>query len=134
MGDTDIVTRLDEAVFVECEEGYPTDDGLSALRNHAFDPRGAARFLVHDFPRICAGISCCTVRVADAERDFIDRPIHRVSFSTGGWSGAEELINLMLNHFWIRHLHTKWERGGHYEFEVPLALLEPSTTERETTS
>ena len=123
----------DPIVIVECEEGYPTDEGLAALRNRAFDPREAARFLVYDFPRICAGISCCTVRVADTERDFVDRPIYRVAFSTGGWSGAEDLIDIMLNHFWIRHHHTKWERGGHYEFEVPVALL-ASTTERETTS
>lgn len=105
-------------VVVECEDGYPTDDGLVALRNHAFDPCDAARFLVYDFPDICKAISCCRAIVTDARSDIMGDPAKRIEFSTGGWSGAEELIGIMLNHFWIRHHHVKWERGGHYEFEV----------------
>lgn len=119
----------DPVVTVECEEGYPTDEGLAALRSHAFDPREAAQFLVHDFPAICAGISCCSVRVEDG-KTITGAKAHRIAFSTGGWSGAEDLIGTMLSHFWIKHHHSKWQRGGHYEFEVPAGFLDMEPVNR----
>lgn len=105
-------------VEFDCDDGYPTGDSIDRLRAHRFEYWQAPSFLLSDFPAICSQISCCAVDVID-DTDFMGSAIKRVSFSTGGWSGAEELIGVLLNHMWIRHFHTKWERGGHYEFEVP---------------
>lgn len=108
----------------ECEDGYPTDESLDGLRSHVFDPRTAALFLVHDLEVIKnAGISCMSVDVEDGQNKYGRSPIKKISYHTGGWSGAENLIEAMLGHFWIRHFHTKWERGGHYYFEVPKQML-----------
>ena len=107
----------------DCEDGYPVDAAIDALRNHEFSPGSAARFLVIDLPSIAEQISCMSVRISDATAEFGRGQVKAIEYHTGGWSGAEELINTMLSHFWIRHLHTKWERGGHFYFEVPTLFL-----------
>jgi hypothetical protein len=78
----------------------------------------ASRFLLETLPGLCGQISCCSCAVESAT-DALNRPIKRVSFSTGGWSGAEDLIDAMLSHFWIKQLHCEWRRGGHFVFDVP---------------
>lgn len=75
----------------------------------------------HDLPEIAKGISCLSVSTESSERwGEWGEPIIAVAFHTGGWSGAEDLIDAMLRNFWINHLHTKWERGGHFYFELPV--------------
>ena len=106
----------------DADEGYPTDewiDAFGALPQMAFTYREAARFLVNDLPNIAMRISCMSIFI-DAGAD---RPAVSVAYHTGGWSGAEDLIRVMLRQFWIHRLHCKWERGGHFYFEVPNTLL-----------
>ncbi len=103
----------------ESEEGYLTDEWLDALRTHKFDWTTAALFLVHDLPSLTNHISSCLAGVKKA------RLAKRVEFHTGGWSGAEELIDTALSHFWVHHYHNKWQRGGHFYFEVPNRILRP---------
>lgn len=113
--------------WFECDgEGYPEDDSLQKLMAFDMTPQQAARFVVYDFPEICEQISCCHCAVSDAE-DWDGKPKKMVRFTTGGWSGAEDLIGAMLGHFWIKHLHFRWERGGLFEFEVPNHLLAAPT-------
>lgn len=114
----------------ECEDGYPTDAALDALRNFDFDYRAAALLLVHDLVEMKdCGISCMSVAVSNGRDRFDRAAIKRIEFHTGGWSGAEDLIDALLGHFWIRHFHTRWERGGHFYFEVPEKLLTPSISQ-----
>lgn len=51
--------------------------------------------------------------------DSLDHTVVRFHFSTGGWSGHEEMIEeLKRTWFWTMF----WEssrRGGHYVFEIP---------------
>ena len=63
----------------------------------------------------------CAVTEID---DEIDGECFRVRFATGGWSGAEELIEVVLAHFWMRHFHVEWQRGGLYIFHVPKRYFE----------
>lgn len=113
---------------IETDQGYPTEQGISGLRAHRFDPRDAARFLVVDLPRISARISCCSVSV-DRIEGVPGGSFWRVGFATGGWSGAEELVSTMLGHFWIRQCQVAWERGGWFQFEVPARQIDIAPSE-----
>ena len=42
-----------------------------------------------------------------------------VIFSTGGWSENEELVRELEKELIWKILLVKWERGGHYTFEIP---------------
>jgi hypothetical protein len=110
----------DVPAFESDGEGYPADEWLDAFEAYELGSlHRAARFLVEDFPAACGQVACCWVTVEDTD-EGLDK---LVSFATGGWSGAEDLITAMLKKAPIRYFHTKWERGGYYEFRVPLRLL-----------
>jgi hypothetical protein len=113
----------------DSDEGYLTDEWLEAFRSMELSPRDAARFVVDYFPQAVELLSCAEVEVEDG-LDFLGKPVKRVDFWTGGWSGAEDLIAAMLGHFWIKHLHTAWQRGGRFQFEVPTRLLAEPVAEQ----
>lgn len=46
-----------------------------------------------------------------------------VDMHTAGWSGNEILIKALLKNPFARLFHTKWEKGGHYYFEISLFSL-----------
>jgi hypothetical protein len=106
---------------VESEGGYLTDAWLDRLRACFFSLHDGARFLAW-LPNIKPHLACCVIKVEHGETD-LGSPVEFIEFHTGGWSGAEELISVMLEHFWIRYFHTKWGRGGHFSFEVPSRLV-----------
>ena len=113
--------------WFECEDGYPMDDSIERLQEHVsdmgrFGPREAADFMVRQLPIICNQISAMTLSVEDGKTDFGD-PAWMIEYHTGGWSGAEDLIAAMQSSFWIQQMHTKWTRGGHFDFEVPFSYL-----------
>jgi hypothetical protein len=110
----------------EAAEGYPTDawiERFEGLPLTTIDPKQAADFLVNRLPEIAKTISCMQVRIEDAKDDYSDKPMKRVEYITGGWSGAEMLIGAMLKQFWISHYHSLWKRGGYFVFEVPASQL-----------
>jgi hypothetical protein len=103
---------------IEWEDGYPTDASLEAFRalgTFAIIPPIAGSVLRRELT-VCANNCCASYDEQPGER--YGTPVIRCSFSTGGWSGAEELIAALLAQFWITHLHAEWKRGGHYVFEV----------------
>lgn len=103
---------------IEWEDGYPTDESLaafSAVDILAFGPAEGGETLRRELSR-CAEECCASYDEAEAER--YGKPVIRCGFSTGGWSGAEDVIEALLSKFWISHLHVQWNRGGHYIFEV----------------
>lgn len=110
----------------EAEEGYPAEpwiDAFNALHITAFNPQEAADFLVNRLPELKKSISCMSVEIAEGKDRWTNAPLTLVEYHTGGWSGAEDLIEAMLGQFWIRHYHTTWHRGGHFYFEVPDSAL-----------
>lgn len=117
----------------EAAEGYPAEewiDRFEALPFTTITPAEAADFLVNRLPEVAKTISCMQVRVADAKDEYSDRPMKRVEYITGGWSGAEDLIGAMLGQFWIKHYHSLWKRGGYFVFEVPASALALPNGER----
>lgn len=108
-------------IWFECEEGYPTDESIERLEKHEFDLGGAKEFLTVDLPEIAKGISCLSVDTEETADDW-GKPVTRIRYVTGGWSGAEDLIHAMLGHFLIKYHHVMWQRGGLFVFEVPTAI------------
>lgn len=101
-------------------DGYPTDASLAALEAvgaTAFSPAEAARYLRQELAA-CAE-NCVASYEERPASDILDRPCIHGHFSTGGWSGAEDLIVALLGKFWIAHLQFQWNRGGHYIFQFP---------------
>jgi hypothetical protein len=105
---------------IEWENCYPTDESLDAFRavpTISFDRDEAAATLRRELSR-CAE-NCCAFYEEREAVDILDRPCIHGHFSTGGWSGAEEILGVLLGKFWIRNLQYQWNRGGHYIFEFP---------------
>lgn len=119
---------------IEWDDCYPTDESIDAaerfLKEDSLDFHGAAAWLLTELPK-CAANCCASCEVTDST-DILDHPVKRIEFSTGGWSGAEEIMGLIESRFDLRHFMFSWQRGGHYVFEVPPHFLTPApTTPRE---
>lgn len=104
---------------IEWDDCYPTDDSLDAFRRlpaMAFGPEEGAETLRRELAK-CAENCCARYEEREAV-DVLDHPCIHIHFSTSGWSGAEDLLSVLLGKFWIRHHQYQWNRGGHYIFEV----------------
>lgn len=95
------------------EDGYPTEDALNHIKE--FPVTGSAKELL-DFVRSLwnwdnmAGIE-------ERPHPFKDGEVeHIMWFSTGGWSGNEDLIRALKSNFLGQMLWVKSERGGHHEY------------------
>lgn len=107
--------------FVEWDDdGYPLEESLDELAAHPLDFKAAARFVVDVLGE---GGRYSAARVHDGKDGFTGAPIKFVSFSTGGWSGNEALIGTVISRPDIGHFLQQWNAGGHYLFQVPLAML-----------
>lgn len=101
-------------------DGYPTEESLKALGmvgDTVGDIAEAARYLRQELAK-CAD-NCCAGYEELPHGNILEHPTIRLHFSTGGWSGAEDMLAALLGKFWIAHLQIQWNRGGHYIFEVP---------------
>ena len=95
--------------IIEWEDGYPTNESLERLWEAVIDHENSADCIRAELVECTA--HCCASYSEEPETQ-------RVMFSTGGWSGAEELIAIMLGRVWIRQRHLEWRRGGHYLFDL----------------
>ena len=100
-------------------DGYLTDEYLECVRSYEFDMLKSERYMVKVFPDACALMPVCSATISDA-KSVLGKPVKTVEFHTGGWSGAEEFLDILLGKFWVAHLHTRWDRGGRYVFEIPV--------------
>jgi hypothetical protein len=106
---------------IEYEDGYPADEDFVAWGNVTSPPLSfdeAGKWLLRELPR-AAEHMCCSCKVTKT-RDRFGKAIHRIHFSTGGWSGAESIIGLINRRVDMHHLMESWQRGGHYVFEIPI--------------
>lgn len=109
---------------IEWDDCYPTDESIAAVeaafKTARIDGKEAAAFMMRELPK-CAQNCCASCHIMD---DTVHkRPIKRIEFSTGGWSGAEQLMGLIETRFEMKQFMFSWQRGGHYVFEVPTAYL-----------
>ena len=100
-------------------QGYLSEDWLHLLRLSKLTPEQARCFLLEAFPaavELMQPYALC--RIGNSE-DILGKPVKEIYFATGGWSGAEDLIEAMLEKTEFQFYHTQWKRGGAYWFEVP---------------
>jgi hypothetical protein len=101
------MTILDEA-------GYPTDEFLSEIEN--FNSKDNDLFEIIRLIGKAWGDGFKLVRKFNG--------VQRLELHTNGWSGNEEIISVMLNNCFLTDgtmVYTKWERGGHYYFEIKVS-------------
>ena len=119
------VRGMPVAPWFECEDGYPTEasiERLEAIANQNFDSDGFewwANFLVHDLPFIREQLfgagSGCTVKMVEEW----GTPMIEISLSTFGWSGVEEVIDIVWHNKFVQLAFAySWQRGGHFVFRV----------------
>lgn len=94
---------------------YPSEFELKAIREwNASDPEGLLDFIASIWEYADFTISVNEVR--DNSGEFVREHV----FSTGGWSGNEDIIYAMMDNLvlWgiIWYSST---RGGHYAFRIP---------------
>ena len=106
-------------------DGYLTDAFLDLLRDQEIAFGDVPRLLVDGLPMLVSMMSCCNVEVADGATS-LGAPAKVVTFHTGGWSGAEELIGILLGKPAVQMFHSAWRRGGHFTFEIPMMRLAPT--------
>jgi hypothetical protein len=106
---------------IEYEESYPVDEDFVAwgkVSSPALSFERAGEWLLRELPRAAENMPCwCRITRG---KNIIGKPVHRISFSTGGWSGAESIIGLIQRRADLQHLMLSWRRGGHYVFEIPI--------------
>lgn len=90
------------------DDGYPTDESLEKIEK--LEHEEAERF-VASLPDIKLPYASIHKYEEDGEA--------RISYSTGGWSGNESIINAMLKNFYINQfMYYSWHRGGHHVFDL----------------
>ena len=97
------------------DAGYPTDDSIQAVKCMALDFAAARGWLRRNL-QACS-MNNCSFYAERPSMTFCEEPCTIVDFSTGGWSGAEELLGLIENRPDCSYHMLSWRRGGHYEFE-----------------
>lgn len=97
-------------------DGYPTNAELVKVENFIGSPKKFVEYLQsiwwYDPPTVKYG------------RNSLNRGVKRVQMHTWGWSGNEEIMGLVDKSWFSFLFHTKWERGGHFTYEVGLDLWE----------
>lgn len=106
---------------IEYDDGYPVDEDFASFtaKEPPLSFAAAGEWLLRELPSAAENM-CCSCRITRG-KDIVGRPVHRIAFSTGGWSGAESIIALIERRADLNHLMQSWRRGGHYVFEVPVA-------------
>jgi hypothetical protein len=114
---------------IDYEEGYPVDEDFAEFTASnpplSFEASGA--WLLRELPRAAENM-CCSCKISKG-RDFIGKPVQRIHFSTGGWSGAESIIALINRRVDLHYHLQSWRRGGHYVFEIAVRKPERSVSE-----
>ena len=95
-------------------DGYPTKETLKTIRQWSdYTPDGQIQLL--DFVRDAWSYPERVERMVISE----ENKTMQYNFSTGGWSGNEDIIDALNNNVmaWMLCWHSS-SRGGHYVFQV----------------
>ena len=111
--DPDGIRTLDGIDEILDENGYPTDEALEAIARWTGTPRVLLDDLLAPIFEPYGNLTIST------DIDEYAKPVRKVRFATGGWSGCESAIGaLRQNFFWFLWWTTS-TRGGVTEFEIP---------------
>lgn len=114
--------------WVVDDDGYPTRKSLRSLRRflNSLSVTDAGTWLVRGFPALVQTVRCGHVDVRENVQNPVGGTVCVVEYSTGGWSGQEDLVQEVLKSPYLKlFYHTAWRKGGHYTFEVPMHQLKP---------
>jgi len=104
---SEAIDRANGEVF-EPDQGYPSPTELRHLA--AF--RGTARELIEFAQTLWRNGAGCSV---EEVTDLWGKPQFKASFVTGGWSGCESVMSVLLSTLAVMYYDT-WGRGGLHEF------------------
>ena len=93
------------------QDGYPTEEELETLAKWSGDD---ALALIEYIKSIWWA----------PDWGFVlkGKRVLKLELHTGGWSGNEEIIGVLMNNFFWHFYWEKSERGGHYYFEIGKGL------------
>ena len=102
-------------------DGYPTEETLARIRDWPITSN-ADFAAVMDFagdtwsyPDRWACIE------AETDPDWPSHPYRVYRFSTGGWSGNEDIVAAIEANQIVQMVGAySWQRGGHYEYRFPI--------------
>lgn len=97
------------------DEGYPTEESLELLEK--MDWHEFARFVVFAEPENWNNYGLIERKYDTEEEEWL------VTYATGGWSGNESILGSLSKSFGWFAFHSKWERGGYYEWRIPVGVL-----------
>lgn len=104
---------------IEWEDGYPTTESLDRLialpYHHLSEDFSEDAYLRRTLSVV--GDHCVASYEEEPATDILGNPVIHGKFSTGGWSGAEELIAAIEGKMFLDKRILSWRRGGHYVFE-----------------
>jgi hypothetical protein len=96
-------------------DGYPSESMLDKIP--LIGLLDAIRWVFTELPRLWRTIPYSSCTVEESEK------VLRVTYSTGGWSGAEAVMTEVLNHRLMASFCVAEHRGGHFTFEISKTLL-----------
>jgi hypothetical protein len=99
------------------DEGYPTEEWLSFIKNYRPDNS----VTIMDF--VEALIDSWYHQAYKLGRKYKNE--RKLELHTLGWSGNEDIIHAVLSNIYITFAHMKyyqWKTGGHYYFKIRLKL------------
>ncbi len=101
-------------------EGYPEDSELNAIENWKIeDTFGLLEFIADRWAYADWGYIERWGKAKITKQDTLFLELH-----TAGWSGNESIINALIrNRLFKGFFHVKWERGGHWYFEIMPEML-----------
>lgn len=102
-------------------DGYPTDETLARIREWPIDTMAAAAAAMDFVGRAWSYPKYWECEAEWPDPDWPSHPRRRYVFSTGGWSGNEDLVGAIEANQMLQMIGAwSWRRGGHYEYRFPL--------------
>lgn len=101
------------------QDGYPTEEELETIRGWTIQTYED----IHnwfDFIQSCWWHADWGWKEEDDVDCHFHKPIKRYKISTGGWSGNEEIIDVMSTNAIWQITWVQSRRGGHFMFEVKM--------------
>jgi hypothetical protein len=109
-------------------DGYPTEETLRRIREWSM--KTPADFIaVMDFAGRAWNHHYGSWRIARVLSQSVGEPKEsdRYTFSTGGWSGNESVVDAIEHNRMLQMIGAySWRRGGHYEYRFDAPKSPPS--------
>jgi len=96
--------------------GYPTKEWLAFLKSYQPDESLPIEYFIEN---VLADGWWAASWGFTFHRKY--KGIRKLELHTGGWSGNEEIIDIIKSNMWLTHFsmrYIKWTVGGHYYFRV----------------